>query len=451
VILAPADKLDGMLNRKRDKAIAAGLSPAAQPELDPAELKQEGGKLGSNEGGTFTDKAGNKFYIKRPETKAHVENELAASRLYKLAGVGTLDYRPVKGGNHVATAWEQLDKNNISKMTAAERKEATKDFAVHAWLSNWDAAGTGGDNQGVRGGKPVTLDVGGSLRYRAQGTPKGAAFGNKVTEVDTMRDPGKSHDAAKLFGKMSESDLKSSVERVTSIPDAAIRSAVGSDSALADTLIARKQDLAKRFGTQAADEAHFEEGKHPRDPDGKFASGGGGGTGRVQVEKGARAHLLSKGTTTQEMLKALGWPSISMPQMAKTLGMKLEKTTEGGVTKYKGTPMTEAEKSAEKGKAQLAAAAKAEAAKLAAAQAGKLKDDPGPLASMAGKTAPPLAAPTFAQEGLASKHGPATAAELVKAKKSVALQLQYVPGAPQTPAAQALVDKFNAKWAGKEG
>jgi hypothetical protein len=261
-----------MLNRKRDKAIAAGLSPAAQPELDPAELKKEGGKLGSNEGGTFTDKAGNKFYIKRPETKAHVENELAASRLYKLAGVGTLDYRPVKGGNHVATEWEQLDKNNISKMTAAERKEATKDFAVHAWLSNWDAAGTGGDNQGVRGGKPVTLDVGGSLRYRAQGTPKGAAFGNKVTEVDTMRDPGKSHDAGEAVRQDERIGPQGLVGRASDVdPGRSDPQRSAPNAALADTLIARKQDLAKRFGTQAADEAHFEESKHPRDPDGKFA------------------------------------------------------------------------------------------------------------------------------------------------------------------------------------
>jgi uncharacterized protein len=231
--------------------------------INPHDLKKIGGKMGSNEGGTFEDKSGAKFYIKRPESKAHVKNELAAARLYELAGVNTLDYREVEGGNHVATALEKLDKKNVADLTPEERKEAQRDFMVHAWLSNWDAAGTGGDNQGVLNGKVTTLDVGGSLRFRAQGGPKGAAFGPKVSEIETMRDPSKSYDAAKLFGKMNEDDLTASAKRVTSIPDEAIRKAAGDDE-LAEVLIARKNDVAKRFGLLAHDEAGFEEGKHPR-------------------------------------------------------------------------------------------------------------------------------------------------------------------------------------------
>jgi 8-oxo-dGTP pyrophosphatase MutT (NUDIX family) len=432
VVLAPASKLGEMVNRKRDRDIVATLSSGQEkPKLKPADLKKVGGKMGSNEGGTFEDKDGNRFYIKRPKTKEHVENEMAAARLYQLAGVNTLTYREVEGGNHVATELVKLDKDNVSKLTPSERQEATKDFAIHAWLGNYDAAGTGGDNQGVVGGKVTTLDVGGSLRFRAQGAPKGAGWGPKVKEIDTMRgkDPSvHAPDAARLFGKMSESDLKASAQRVTTIPDAAIRKAAGSDTGLADTLIERKRDLAKRFdltaqdAALAGDEANFEESKHPRAPDGKFTSGTGGGSGgstpAFKSKKEHAAHLLSKGTTTQEMLTALNWPSISMPQMAKTLGMKLEKTKEGGVTKYKGVKMTPEE----------LAAAKATAP---APQKVEIKQTPAP---------PP-----------ATKHGPATEAELAKAKKNVALQLKYVPGAPQdSPMAQKLVDAFNKKWHGVE-
>jgi hypothetical protein len=46
--------------------------------------------------------------------------------------------------------------------------------------------------------------------------------------------------------------------------------------------------------------------------------------------------------------------------------------------------------------------------------------------------------------------GIATSAELEKAKKSQKLLLQYVPGAPSTPAAQKLVDLFNEKYEGKD-
>ena len=57
------------------------------------------------------------------------------------------------------------------------------------------------------------------------------------------------------------------------------------------------------------------------------------------AKKALAARLLEKGVTTKEMLKALGWPAISMPAMAKSVGMKLERTKEGRVTRYKGVPL----------------------------------------------------------------------------------------------------------------
>jgi 8-oxo-dGTP pyrophosphatase MutT (NUDIX family) len=244
----------------------------AKPALKMNHLSKKGGKLGSNEGGLYEHPNGDKFYIKKPATKAHVTNERTAAKLYNLAGAKTLDYRDVEGGDHVATEWQQLEKKNIKDFTPAERKEAAQDFAIHCWLSNWDAAGTGGDNQGVLNGKTTTLDVGGSLRFRAQGGPKGEAFGTKVKEFDTMRDKGMSPDAAKLFAPMKESELKASVERVTSIPDDKIRETVGDDAELADTLIARKRDLAKRVGI-AMDEKSYDFFEND-DPEIAFAADG---------------------------------------------------------------------------------------------------------------------------------------------------------------------------------
>lgn len=230
------------------KERASGGPAKAKGALKMSALTKKGGKLGSNEGGLYEGEAGAKYYIKKPGSKAHVQNERTAAALYQLAGAKTLDYRDVEGGEHVATEWKKLEKKNIAEFTPAERKEAAKDFAIHAWLSNWDAAGTGGDNQGVLGGKTTTLDVGGSLRFRAQGGPKGGAFGDKVTEWDSMRNKGMSPDAARLFAPMSESELRASVERVAAIPDAKIRAAVGDDKELADRLIARKKDLAGKVG-----------------------------------------------------------------------------------------------------------------------------------------------------------------------------------------------------------
>jgi hypothetical protein len=57
------------------------------------------------------------------------------------------------------------------------------------------------------------------------------------------------------------------------------------------------------------------------------------------TKKELAEHLLRRGVTAKAMLKALGWTAISMPALAKSSGMKLEKTKTGRVTRYKGIPL----------------------------------------------------------------------------------------------------------------
>jgi hypothetical protein len=266
-----------------DSIFSKNKPAAAEKPLKVSDLKPVGGQLGSNTGGVYADSAGEKYYIKQPETTDHVANELAASRLYQLAGSNTLRYRPVEGGGHVATKWENLEKSNVSQLTPTERKQATEDFATHAWLSNWDAVGLGGDNVGILNGKPVVLDVGGSLKYRAKGQPKGDLFGTQVTEIDSLRNQSLNPDSAGLFGKMTDEEIKQSTKRVVDIPDDAIRKAAGDDE-LANKLIARKQYLADRFGLQTSG------GKKP-----SFAYSIGEAKGKFQqAEEDSRA-MLKKG------------------------------------------------------------------------------------------------------------------------------------------------------------
>ncbi len=225
--------------------------PASEPQvskpnssIDFSKLTKIGEQKGSNPGGVYQDTDGQKYYVKEPKTQDHVNNELMAAKLYKLAGVKTLDYVSMPG--KVATKLVDLDKNNVSQFDKYEWKYAQSDFAVHAWLANWDAAGQGGDNQGIIDGRVGILDVGGSLKYRAKGGEKGAAFGDKVGEFEGLRDPNKNPDAAKLFGDMTDQQIRDSVKKVGDIPDSVIKKVIlkaGGDQALADKLVARKSDL----------------------------------------------------------------------------------------------------------------------------------------------------------------------------------------------------------------
>jgi hypothetical protein len=263
---------------------------------------------------------------------------LIAAKLYQLAGVHTLTYVPVEGGQHVATVLQTLGKNNVSQLGTFERQTAQKDFAVHAWLANWDAVGTGGDNVGVTmGGHVTTLDTGGSLKYRAQGEPKGAAFGDKVTEIDTLRDPSKSPDAAALYGEMTNAQIKESMARVISIPDEKITETViknGGTYDLAEKLIDRKIDLYEQLGMVpkpvAEELPSYMAPIPPAEEPKTFAT-------KMEHAK----HLLMKGTTSEELKSKLNWPAIGVPKTAHSLNLNLEKVKlPGGKFKYIGTPMT---------------------------------------------------------------------------------------------------------------
>jgi phage-related protein (TIGR01555 family) len=422
--------------------------PNASPQkpfapLHPSSLTKVSGKMGSNEGGVYKDKGGQEYYVKQPKSAAHVTNENTAARLYQLTGAHTLEYMDA-GPKHVATKLEKLVANNVSQMTSEEKKTAQKDFMTHAWLGNWDAAGMGGDNQGVLNGKVTTLDVGGSLLFRAQGEPKGDKWGPKVSETLTLLDSGMNPDTAALFGGMTKDEKIASAKQVTEIPNNAIREVVaagGMDEEMANTLIARKNDIAAQVGLTPAGDTNPEwEALHPRGPGGKFVAKPGGEepaglggnepspTPQFKTKKELVGHLLSNpdGVTMAEVLKQTGWPSVSMNAQAAAMGMKLEKKKVGGEVKYFGTPMTDAEKADLKNKAK---------AKLA-------------------KSAAPIA-PAPPPKPAASEFPTPSPEEATKAKKGTPLKMAYIPEPkPLVKAnfdiAEKIIKGFNDKWAGKE-
>jgi hypothetical protein len=151
--------------------------------------------------------------------------------------------------------WWRASSRISAAIKSGKVKGVYEGFVADAWLANWDAVGIGYDNLLVGpDGAAIRIDVGGSLLYRAQGSPKGGAFGDKVGEIDSLRDP-KNHWPASVFANIPEEAIVAGVKRLAALPDSEIRGlteaygpgGVTGRARLADRLIARKNDLISRF------------------------------------------------------------------------------------------------------------------------------------------------------------------------------------------------------------
>ncbi len=220
-----------------------------------------GGQAGSNAGGLYQDRDGVRWYLKIPARDGLARNEVLANHLYRLAGAAVPEVRLVAQGDRLAVASrivKGLTLADLSGDSAARHSAALcEHFAADAWLANRDVLGADLDNIVVdRNGGVIRIDLGGALRYRAQGADK-TDFGNSAIEFDSLRDPARNAAAARIFGRMSAAQLQASVQLVAAISDAAIRAAVlGIEGEGAETesliaiLVARRDDLVRRAAEQ---------------------------------------------------------------------------------------------------------------------------------------------------------------------------------------------------------
>jgi hypothetical protein len=181
--------------------------------------------------------------------------EALASAFYRAMGLDAPEADFNEEENRLYSKW--TDGLSSGSWTSQQKKEMRDGFAADAWLAAWDIR-TGDNTVLTQDGKPFRLDNGGTMEYRAQGSKKGSggttAFGNTVGELDTFRN-GQTQ-ASQLYGTRGatpdawEAD---SGQRVVDVSDEEIRSMVADynlPDSLADTLIARKQDIASRYSLE---------------------------------------------------------------------------------------------------------------------------------------------------------------------------------------------------------
>lgn len=222
-----------------------------------------GNALGSNAGGTYQDPAtGRKIYMKFPESAGHAGNEVLASTIYNFLGVSSSQTKPglFNGKRVVYSEWQDGSKQDLtSKLGDSKYLEKIQDgFATDALLANWDVAGSGYNNIVTdKNGDPIRIDPGGALLYRAQGSPKGAAFTDDVSELESLVDRGFNASGYDVFGSMSEAAKAKSAQKLLNLTDDAIDQMVGNSvtgpdaDVLKDKLRKRRDYILKRYNVTA--------------------------------------------------------------------------------------------------------------------------------------------------------------------------------------------------------
>jgi hypothetical protein len=164
-------------------------------------------------------------------------NEIEADNAYRVLGVKVPPSKVMKTGpaelgkiSQFIEGGQTLADWKIGKTPAQineMHKEIGKGFVADALLANWDVAGLSNDNILIKDGTPYRIDNGGALKYRAQGQPKGAAFGPTIPEFFTLRDSIKNPNTAQIFAHLTNEDIAGQIKQIIGKKDELLNS-VGS-------------------------------------------------------------------------------------------------------------------------------------------------------------------------------------------------------------------------------
>jgi len=288
----------------------ADAAEEAEGVLNISSWTKSGPQLGSNKGGQYLAEDGTKYYVKFPKDEARARNEVLASKLYQAAGSNAAELSLVETSGNIGVASKWIDDSKEAELgDAASRELAQQSFATHAWLANWDAVGDVSQPDNIRivgegaAAHAVTMDVGGSLEYRAQGGEKD--FGDLTGEWNTLRNSTINSTGAVVFGDMTPQQLVESAAKVSAVDDTTIRALVekyhpgiaSKKTALADTLISRRDDITSRAAALGLPAGVIEAGQSAADsvppavpPPPKF----GGATTAMYQAKVNTIHELAK-------------------------------------------------------------------------------------------------------------------------------------------------------------
>lgn len=139
-------------------------------------VKELGGSTGAK---LYQNNNGEKFVLKKGNSKDHAFNEYVALNLYRMAGAAVPQALWDEQNETLITRFVE----NTKPFTYEYIDSLAQGYLLDVLFANWDVVGMSLDNVLVTpDGKAVRVDVGGALFYRAQGTPKGSNFSSTPSE-----------------------------------------------------------------------------------------------------------------------------------------------------------------------------------------------------------------------------------------------------------------------------
>ncbi len=219
-------------------------------------IKTLGGSTGAQ---LVEDADGNQWVMKKGASPDHLREEVTADQLYQALGVDVPEAKlyehegkPVKLARFIKG---QTLADYLAQASAAERQtvieKLQQGFSADVLLGNWDVVGLSKDNIIVGAdGKPWRIDNGGSLRYRAMGTPKTADQWHQYpTELWSLRDKTANPQTAEVFSSLRLVQAARSMEHLQ-VPDLPHL-----DPVLKSTLEARAAQM-RSIATKSLDMEH---------------------------------------------------------------------------------------------------------------------------------------------------------------------------------------------------
>lgn len=187
-------------------------------------------KLGGASGAEQVKDASGQLYVRKKGTSAdHLREETYADAIYRAAGVPVPQFRryDLPSGPVKLSKWEdgvtlaELMKSDPAAAEAA-MEQLRKHFVVDALLANWDVIGAPYDNILVtKAGVPLRIDNGGALRFRGfQGKKPSSSWPGTMVEIDTLRSPNVNPATAKVFGKLTDEQVRKQAKELLKKRDA---------------------------------------------------------------------------------------------------------------------------------------------------------------------------------------------------------------------------------------